>query len=924
MKCFVFERLGRGVGRSLAAAIVTAAALPALPVGAGETFMWGGASGTLGTLKEAIKWYSDESLTETQGAVSPWDEGSNACSYAVIGTSKWTKDSVFPDVPVYFGRDGVNAGSSKTCLKVNSSCNLVVDIPQAYLAYCAISANSTSARPLTLKGTWRTLDNSILPEFSANNISSDGPRGFDFAGTFISAASSTHYLAAYASGSVTTWRNAYFFLSGDFSSFKGKWRMGNVTPEKLSAGLYIDLRLTSPTAMGDVSCERNDAFELRNGTHLTIAPAVAQSSARGITISNASSTYNYTVYLDTATGEDWTLSTPIYGADATLEIVGTNMVSLASSLEPGNIVIARGVHRILPAASFAPGTVITVRPGATLINATGTDAIPNVTLVVEDGGACRRMILARYNAANGDVATVDATGLSFRSEAPGLELQFDGVLTAAPTSRVFRIATLSASEGWSLDNIAVGRIDREYGTFPKVSLSLEEEGGQLVLKGAVNPTVWRTGGDTLVPLTARYTYRDGGYTETPVWSDGLAAHAGADYVMALDGAKTATALASSTEAAAFPGDSLYTETDIISRTSSLTAENLTLADGARIVLDEDSPSLHEICGGISILGDTSFIGTTNRDGTAAQHGFRMNAAISGGEGSTVTFTSEQKNRVNLQWNSSCRDYRGKFVFGKNCPSSWYSTSLWVLLGDGADGCAFGGDLDDFTPDAVRWGDYSMFQASRTMTIGARNRAFLNSGNAGFSVGANATLTLDSPLAMGHHGYTQLFKVGSGCLKLNGPMLFCAAGDPSSRAEVTPGRNNRIAVQEGYILPPDEYTNGYAQAFVLFSAGTGIAVAPGSPNPYGVYATITNAFAMRPNVNDIKIRLNASADDLAGMTKVVTPVCTLTNTHSELTFTVLKPGVRGWSGTLVEEGLPGLGLVRRSVVWRKFGMVLVVR
>ncbi len=919
--------LSMGLWRT-ALSVACAAALPSLWLYADTAFMWGKANGAYKAFKESVDWYADEDCTTTQGAVGPYDEGSNTYAYVVTkngGATKAYSDSVLPDVPIYFGRDGKNIGSKNEAAEMYFGCGMLADFPQAYLVRCSIYANTGRSAPLVLRGRYTTLDNSLQQSFYASNIEGSGknpsPRGFDFAGTFISAKNTTHYLEPYKSNQSAMAMKGYYIFSGDFSSFKGRWRVINFSADALAVGLYAELRLTSPTAMGDVSCARRDAFRLGNGTHLTIAPAVVQSAARGITIANSSSVPVPTVCLDTATGEDWTLSTPVYvaasseyAAGATLELVGSSVISLASSLEPTNIVVASGVHRILPAASFAPDTVITVRSGATLveiIDGTGRDACSNVAVVVEDGGTYRRELHAPYDAAAGVVSTVDATGLS---AARGLDLRLDGALTCAPTSRVLRIATLSPSAGWTLVGIR-DMIEREYGSIPRVSLSLEEEDGVLVLKGAVNPTVTRTGGDLLAPLTAQYTYRDGAYTSTPVWSDGLAAHAGADYVMALDGAESATALAVSSEPAVFPGSGLYTKTDIVSRSPSLEVAGLTLADGARIVPAAGSAPLHTVRGGVHVLGETSFVGPLDEDGKT-RHDFAVDAALSGDEDAVATFGSEaDPGRIDLPWNVSGSGYRGRLRFTKPCAHSWYSGSLWVVLGEDADRYAFGGDLDALTYDAVKMDNYSIVAAGRTMTLGARNRAFYCRGSGGFSAADGTVLTLDSPLAMDG----QVFKVGAGTLKLNGPLLFYN-GSPGA---CSPGRNNKLQVRAGYIMPPDVHTNGYVQANVRFLEGTGIAVAPGSPNPYGVYATTTNAFSQIGS--SVNVRLEASAADLAGMTRIVTPVCTLTNSHDALTFKLVRsPAARGWRGELVREELSDLGLVRYSVTWRRHGLEIIVR
>ena len=87
--------------------------------------MYGKASGTQGNIATCVTWYSNEGMTSTANVITPWQEGSNTCRYAIMGMTKLTRSSTLPDVPFCFGTDGVTIGTKVAKTSYNISCGMI-------------------------------------------------------------------------------------------------------------------------------------------------------------------------------------------------------------------------------------------------------------------------------------------------------------------------------------------------------------------------------------------------------------------------------------------------------------------------------------------------------------------------------------------------------------------------------------------------------------------------------------------------------------------------------------------------------------------------------------------------------------------------------------------------------------------------------
>ena len=249
----------------------------------GLTPMYGKASGTQGSIATCVTWYSNEGMTSTANVVTPWDEGSNTCMYAVLGASK-IGTSTLPDVPFYFGTDGVTIGTKVARTSYNFACNVTLTVPHLTVFCGDLMANSDHVNGTTLKGHCTFVKTSKTIDFGSTYVAN--ARGWNLAGTYVAASDVTLNLYMTFSSATTDDGHGvgFFTCSGDFSAFKGRMFMSNKVPDKGGNMGYYEVRLQSPTALGDTSYPRTDALTLKHRAHLIMKDTVTQDGTRGITL----------------------------------------------------------------------------------------------------------------------------------------------------------------------------------------------------------------------------------------------------------------------------------------------------------------------------------------------------------------------------------------------------------------------------------------------------------------------------------------------------------------------------------------------------------------------------------------------------------------------------------------------------------------
>ena len=370
----------------------------------GLTPMYGKASGTQGNIATCVTWYSNEGMTSTANVITPWQEGSNTCMYAVLGASK-IGTSTLPDVPFYFGTDGVTIGTKVARTSYNFACNVTLTVPHLTVFCGDLMANSDHVNGTTLKGHCTFVKTSKSIDFGSTYVAN--ARGWNLAGTYVAASDVTLNLYMTFSSATTDDGHGvgFFTCSGDFSAFKGRMFMSSKVPDRGDNVGYYEVRLQSPTALGDTSYPRTDALTLKHRAHLIMKDTVTQDGTRGITLDLAEGEF---ACLSAAADTAWTLKAPLYGSTGTLKKVGAGTVVLAGPVEVEDIVVTNGTLVVAPGATFAPDAHITVKAGGKLVSRVGTNMPVSYTL--EEGGEFAFDFTVPYE--NGETTPLDCTDMT--------------------------------------------------------------------------------------------------------------------------------------------------------------------------------------------------------------------------------------------------------------------------------------------------------------------------------------------------------------------------------------------------------------------------------------------------------------------------------------------------------------------------------
>ena len=350
-------------------AFLASATLPA-------AVFYGKASGTGATLDQTIAWYADEACTSTAGVVSPYAAGATSHQYVILGSQKIQGSSAFPDVTTYFGTDGATVGSRvlpRHAWNMNAGLTLTFPHVTVFSSYFQINSDGMTK----FLGNYTFVKTSESIEFAGVHITSKSPRGAELAGTFRSAEDVVVYLSGISADKVTA--TSAMKLTGDFSAFRGSFVAKDMTFDPYSRGEKIlDIRLLSASAMGDPSAPRDDALVLANDSHLTIAPAVQQSTDRGITLRLG---MEEKAYLNADAGTEWTLTAPLAGSVGTLVKEGAGKVVLNGATEIGGIEVREGTLELGADFTFASGATVTVKAGARI----RTTFPEGLDIVLEEG-----------------------------------------------------------------------------------------------------------------------------------------------------------------------------------------------------------------------------------------------------------------------------------------------------------------------------------------------------------------------------------------------------------------------------------------------------------------------------------------------------------------------------------------------------------
>ncbi len=877
----------------------------------GLTPMYGKTSGqNSGGLDKIVTWYSDEACTSTEGVITPWQVGSNTCRYAILSAAKFS-NSTFPDVPACFGTDGVTIGSSvHNRQSYNFNGNVTVHFPQLTIYSGYFQANSESVKGTKLTGNCTFVKTTSTIQFAPVNINTGGARGWDLAGTYTAASDIDIRLSMTFSSASDGSGIGFLALTGDFSSFKGRFRMIETVPNMGDNVGYFECRLQSPTALGDTSYPRTDAVTLKHRAHLVMTDDVVQDGTRGITLDLSSGQF---ACLNAAAGKQWTLKAPLYGSTGTLKKVGAGTVVLAGPVEVEDIVVTNGTLVVAPGATFPANGHITVKAGATLLSRVGTH-LP-VAYTLEEGGRFAFDFTVPYE--NGTTTALDCSDMTpadYGLLTKPIEVALSGKIPL-PVNTTQELACVRFPSGLVQTTDFTNLTEKTDFGLPNTWLKVvpDTDAGEDVLTLVVKPAIVRTGGDVYRPLTHQYTYSrtTSAYTETPVWSDGLAAHPGADYIHT-NGCEIWSWDAHDNHTREFPGDSLYLTSQFSMKSSCLIIPNLTLAGGYFADV-AGSPTLHRYAGGPFTLNSAITFSGASDKGT--RYSYSIEAELLGK--GDLTLTSATNAGVVVYVTGTNRNYKGKVTVTNAKTPTGPAQGTVVSI---ASPHSLGGALPSAAWNGVALGKYSLIRPQTTMTLEAENRGIgISTSGGGFDVPEGVVLTVKQRVRLNPNSSCVLYKEGAGTLVIAGEVRHGYAG-----TNLVDGTNNRMQVDAGFLRA--EGTNSYSTLRIAFADGTGVEVDPeatGDVKTFGL-CTLRN-FAPLEAGGKVLVK-PVPTFDIEDKPLFSAAVCTVPASHADLTDTLMPANIHGYTGRIKKdsETYASEGLVTYTATWTKTGFTVIFR
>ena len=872
--------LGGGCKLALAVCLVTLAT-----GSAHATTYYSGNGSANGTLAQAVKWYTDANYT-TAADPQPTPTANDDNTYVFIGGRKISGSVTFPEgTHVWFGTPTTRWYPN--CQSITWTLPDCTIYGLRYLPNWSNSGQFLGNYKLVKTG------NGII--FGASSLPDGALYGMYLAGTFTGESDVMISAEIIYAGSVGTGIGRTVF-NGDFSGYKGRF-------QSLAASKGINLMwFASPSAMGDPETPFTDAITLRNCARLRIDEAVTQTSARGITLDLSS---GQTAYLYAPANVSWTLRAPVYGgATGTLAKEEAGTVTLAGSMEAKNIRVAAGTLIVDTTASFAAGTTITVASGAKLIYKR-FGAIPNVTIVVEEGGIYTNSSLAAIPFDGTVVETVDCTTVTAAERAVmpkpiSVALSQSIPLPFSETNRL-AIATFDASAGFEAADFADATA-KSFHRLPTTWLETETESGVTTLYLVARPAV------EYIPNTASLGSR---LATAANWTDGKIPHKGKDYFSRQGLSYNRSGDGSNIASYSFNGESLTVREGI-----GVYAKDFFVSE-LRLRADNQLFVAH---GNQNVNWPRVFRGRYDIDASCTDS---SPARVTANEKTTYAdFQAELVGTGTLRLATTAKSVAdggyGIFPFYLTSMSTNFLGRLEISTGGSTsfmdmyvtNGAAFGGPLPVYSANAVRLTPSSAaidhaisITAMADLTVDAANRGwYMPSGTLGASNGVTfvfspPTLTLTNKLC----------KTGGGTLALG-----CN----------TIGAGTTFAVEEGYVkaLSADCCTN----LNLTVSAGAGIK-ADLAPADATVAAKGLVAKSILPASEGGTILAAVDMPE-GGEPTFSAVICTVPSSQADLTGTLTPAYIKGYRGSISKdsETYASEGLVTYTATWVKTGLTVIFR
>lgn len=885
--------VGRHGWAFLMGAIVLAGGI--IPASGGTTY-YSGKGTANGGLSTAVKWYTDESRTVAADP-QPTPTANDGNTYVFIESMKMDTGATFPEgTHVCFGTDGNEIGTSARQYYPNCSSGTWT-VPDGTVYGLTFVPNWNASGQFL--GNYRLVKTTMPIVFGSSALQDGRTYGMYLAGKFTGESDVLIAVTIVSYGGGTGTGISRTVFNGDFSGYKGKFAASSV-----SKGINL-LWFASATSMGDPDTPFTDAVTLRNNARLRIDEVVTQTSARGITLDLSS---GQSAYLYAPANVSWTLRAPVYGGSVgTLVKTEAGTVTLAGSLEAKNILVEAGTLVVDTTASFAAGTVITVAPGAKLVNKTISAAIPNVTVVVQDGGTYVYDTLTAIPFDGTDVTPLDCTGmtvteLSVLSRPIPVGLSQAIPLPFSETNR-WAIATFDAARGLSAADFT-DVTAKSFHRLPTTWLETATENGVTTLYLVARPAV------EYRPNTSSLGQRMGTASH---WTDGQLPHAGKDYFSRQGLSYNRTGDGSNIASFNFNGESLTVNGGIGAYAQNFFATELRLRADNELLVAHGNQNVYwprifrgrydidETCtdsqpAKVSIDTKTTFADL--RVEFVGSGTFRVNTGVKSAEdGGYGIFP--------LYLSGMSTNFTGRFDF-----TTFGSTSFMDLYV--TNGAAFGGPLPAYSADAVRLRPPSTeidhlvsITAMADTTVDAANRGWhMTSGTLGASNGVTfvfspPTLTVTTKLCKTGGG-----TLAMGCDTIGAGTAFAVEEGYVKALSAGCCTNLNLAVTEGAgikadLAPTDETVAAkglIAKSILPAEAGGTILVAPDIPQD----------FAMPPKFSVV--------------------ACTVPAEQADLTDALRAAYVSKYTGRIEKdaETFASEGLVTYSATWTKTGFTVIFR
>ena len=877
--------------------------------------MIGTAAGNPGqvALKSAIAWAAEDGGS----AISPWESGSNMCTYVIRSSDKIKSGSFPSDLSVSLENfeSSINTAAAQ------------ITFPDMTVAKGANGFRCNGDGTLTLKGKF-SVTSGVEFVLSANGVGRDGYpdansvhcRDVTISGELKGNSSGK---VSYGSGLASTWDNmigsaeaqhntdvfSTLTISGKASSFSGTYTMSSAPSRTINDpvgntnvtfyGRNI-LYLNSATAFGKSDTLKTNAVTLRTRTYLKVGSSVTQYAIRGVSVVAGN---KGGVYADDG---DWTLTAPVTcEAGAVFEKFGPDAVTLAGNCTGvSTMEVTQGTLVLGADGSFADNLAVTVKPGATLVQ---NKYISNIDVTCEEGGTYTkdvRFIVPYVNAAGGSGTS---TPLDFTSGLPELPFSFR---LSAP------IEIESFSSGFTEKRIEVARLpsdttataadfadatDKTYG-LPNTRFVIEDGEGYKSLVLVAKPVVWSVRG-----ISSSDTKTGTINGEAGDWIYGDTAQPDFDYLTTNYIARTGDN--NSTSVPGFLGDSLTIAGDNV--TLQLTNPDI---DVGNLFCYATQTAIRYVNGTVKGNGYTGITGGTIRveDGAllnvqsrlASNNTMMTNGvavAISGAGTLRASLYSLTTGGAPVYLTGDNSGLSGQVDVSSGSADATESDAITLHLGQAA---SLGGAMPKFTANGVSLRYYSFLYPEETMTLNAANRGITVS-KGGFDVSEGRTLTVAVPLTIAGTA----IKRGAGCLALDGALTYTSGS---------------FAVKEGAVsFLSDE---AVANVPVTFYDGTGIVLDPAATAVNGFFGgTFTVSGSGTPK---IRVTLDTASAARVGATKYKLPICTVPASSADLTdnFTLVKSPGGLTPGRVVKEEveIDGVNYYRYSAEFSRNGLIITFK